>query len=85
MAPASPDDGEERTNGAVLGLEASVVMDPIVVEKLAQAFLHPDDKKMEGRMELDEVVTQSYHAYNQVNKFERFYLAFISFAIKVLI
>ena len=55
-----------------------------MAKKLAQAFLLPTDKKMVGKMELDEVVSQFYQVHNQVSRFECFYLAFIFFSIEVL-
>ncbi|XP_057504953.1 uncharacterized protein LOC130788358 [Actinidia eriantha] len=69
VTPACSAGGEEGTLvhlGAAFGLEASVVKDPAVAEKLTQAFLLPVDKKMSGKMELDEIITQFYHVYYEV-------------------
>ncbi|GFZ08744.1 hypothetical protein Acr_20g0005520 [Actinidia rufa] len=57
VVPARLAGGKEGTLvhlGAVLGLEFSVVKNPVVEEKLTQAFLLPADKKMTGKMELEE-------------------------------
>ena len=75
--------GTSANLGTVLGLEASVVKSLAVVEKLVQAFVLAADKKMEKKMELDEVATQFYHALNQVDKFKHFYLVLFP-VIKVL-
>ncbi|XP_057514520.1 uncharacterized protein LOC130796216 [Actinidia eriantha] len=48
-----------------MGLEVSVVKSPAVAEKLVQAFVLFIDKKMLENMELDEVVTQFYNAFNK--------------------
>ena len=56
--------------GVVFELEAFMVNSPIVAEKLVQAFVLPTDKKMAEKMELDEVATQFYHAFSQVDKFK---------------
>ena len=87
--PARPDGGDKTTSihlGVFLGLEASVIKNPAIKEKLAQSFLLFVGKETAGKMELDEVATQFYHVAtqfyhvcSQVNKYEHLYLDFNSF------
>ncbi|GFZ03453.1 hypothetical protein Acr_16g0000770 [Actinidia rufa] len=71
---ATSEDGGDKTTsvhlGVFLGLEALVIKNPATSKKLAQSFLIFIDKEMAGKMELDKVATQFYHACSQVNKFE---------------
>ncbi|GFZ17082.1 hypothetical protein Acr_26g0003520 [Actinidia rufa] len=57
----APEEGTLANPGAILGLNASMLENPDVVEKLLKGVIPPLDKKEVGRLDLDRVISSLFY------------------------
>ncbi|GFZ11354.1 hypothetical protein Acr_22g0007520 [Actinidia rufa] len=65
QAFASPGEGTSANLGVVLGLEASIMENPAVVEKLLQRFILPANKEAMEKLDLDWAITSFLHSISK--------------------